>query len=65
MKDPLKFRKQYESKIIELTKSADKCGAEFVQNNDYKALIQYRYFVNEIIKLKDFIVDHESKKDKK
>lgn len=63
MKDPLAFRKKYEPKIIELTKQADKFSRQFVVSNDYMALNKYRYYVNEIIKLKDYITEQESKED--
>ena len=63
-KDPLAFRKQFEPKIIEFTKQADKYCKEFIINNDLVALSKYRYFVREIIKLKDYIVEQENKEDK-
>ncbi|MDA9373977.1 hypothetical protein N9R43_01210 [bacterium] len=64
MKNPLDFRKQFEPKIIELTKAADKASRAYTVDKDKSALAQYRYYVMEIIKLKDYIVAHEKKEDK-
>ena len=63
MRDPLAFRRKYEPKIIELTKQADKFSREYIETNDRNALSKYRYYVNEIIKLKNYIVEQESKED--
>ena len=63
MRDPLAFRRKYETKIIELTKQADKFSREYIETNDYSALNKYRYYVNEIIKLKNYIKEQESKED--
>lgn len=63
MKDPLAFRKKYEPKIIELTKQADKFSREYIETSDHNAWNKYRYYVNEIIKLKKYIIEQESKED--
>lgn len=63
MKDPFAFRRKFEPKIIELTKQADKFSREYIETNDYSALNKYRYYVNEIIKLKNYIKEQESKED--
>jgi len=58
-----KLRKRYELRIIELTKQADKYSREFIETENIDALRKYSYYCNEIMKLKEFIIENESKED--
>ena len=61
----LSFRRKFESKIVELTKRADKYSREFIETESIESLRKYTYYCNEIMKLKDYIVEQERKKDDK
>ena len=61
----LGLRKRYELRIIELTKQADNYSREFIETESLDALRKYSYYCNEIMKLKEFIIENESKEDDK
>ena len=60
-----KLRKRYELRIIELTKQADKYSREFIETESLDALRKYSYYCNEIMKIKEFIIENERKEDDK
>jgi hypothetical protein len=59
------LRKRYELRIIELTKQADNYSREFIETESLDALRKYSYYCNEIMKIKKFIIENESKEDDK
>lgn len=61
----LSFRRRFEPKIVELTNQADKYSREFIETGSIESLRKYTYYCNEIMKLKDYIVEQERKKDDK
>lgn len=58
-KDTLKFRRQYEEKIIELTRCADIFSREFILTGEESHYRAYRRYVKRICDLKDYIVKVE------
>ena len=59
----VELRKRYELRIIELTKQADNYSREFIETESLDALRKYSYYCNEIMKIKKFIIENESKED--
>ena len=63
-KNPLSFRRQYESLIIKLSKNADVFSEMFIRTGEDSAYQAYRSYVKMICDLKDMIVAEEERQEK-
>ena len=59
MKDPLKFRRKYQSTIIDLSQQVDQVSRRLMTSGSASDLIEYYRLVDEICSLKEWIISKE------
>jgi hypothetical protein len=59
MKDPLKFRRKYQSTIVDLSQQVDQVSRRLMTSGSASDLIEYHRLVDEICSLKEWIISKE------